>query len=581
MNIYAQQFLDIARERFSLDSLEMPVSEWITKNTTLRNRPFSFRGYEFQKKIVDDMHPDMDVIKISQVGMTEVQIRKALSFLVRNNGTSLIFTLPNEDMYKRVSNSRVKPIVNKDKVFNTPQDKEAKVTRSVDMMQFGQSFLYLVPAIESAATSIPADFVMNDELDLSDQQMVSLFSSRMQNSIYKITQRFSTPSFPSFGIDLNWRVSDQHMYMCRCNSCGHWNHPEFSKEFIYLPGLPESKALTDVDESFRHELDFDNGYIMCEKCHEPLDLGNPDNREWVAKYPSRINKRGYRIGPFSTGKLDLKYIYGSLWEYKKTEYIRGFHNTVLGLPYSDGNIQIPEEDILACMDQTHTMAPELKNYDHLWVGIDMGQVCHVTIGRSETDGKMTILSMYQIHVKDIVTHCEELVTKYKVRGGAVDRHPYEPTAREIFEKTGGKIVPVEYRGSKDVNIVKDEYDELAHAQVNQTWFLDNFANKIRKRELKIIGYGYQKRVIIEHYRDMVRDEKPGEPAKWQKLTGNDHYLHSSAFMCLGPRLFDLIKLKSDADVRSMALGTVTSVKPVGENLIGFGHKRLDFNPLNR
>jgi hypothetical protein len=578
-NQFVNQFLDIARERFSLDSLNMPMSEWICKNTTLRNRPFSFKGYEFQRKIVDDMHPDLDVIKISQVGMTEIQIRKALGFLVRNNGTSLIFSLPNEDMYKRVSNSRVKPIINKDKVFNTPQDKEAKATRSVDMQQFGQSFLYLVPAIESAATSIPADFLMNDELDLSDQQMISLFNSRMQNSAYKISQRFSTPSFPSFGIDLNWRVSDQHFYMCKCDHCGHWQHPEFSPEFVHLPGLPE-KALTEVEDTFRDTLDFVNSYIKCEKCHQPLDLGNPENREWVPKYPNRTSKRGYRIGPFSTGKLDLQYIYNSLWEFKKNEYVRGFHNTVLGLPYSDGNIQIPEEDIVACMTE-QTSAPDMKNMDHLWVGIDMGQVCHVTLGRSADDGKIEIVSMYQVHVRDIVEHCKDLVTKYKVRGGAVDRHPYEPTAREIFKVTKGKILPVEYRGQKDTNLVYDEYEDLSHGQVNPTWFLDNFASHVRKRMLRIMGYGYQKRVIIEHFRDMVREEKPGEPAKWQKLTGNDHYLHSAAFMCLGPVLFDLIRLKSKEDQRTMTLGMSAKMSDSTSNLIGIGKKRVDYNPLNR
>ena len=179
MNKFASNLVQKASERFSIDDNNMSMSEWICKNTTLKKRPFSFYEHEFQRQIVDDMHHDLSVIKISQVGLTEVQIRKALGFLKRNRGTSLIFSPPNEDMFERISKGRVKPIINEDKVFTTPEDLANKVVRSTEMMQFGSSFLYLVPAIEQAATSISADFVMNDEIDLSDQKMISLFQSRL------------------------------------------------------------------------------------------------------------------------------------------------------------------------------------------------------------------------------------------------------------------------------------------------------------------------------------------------------------------------------------------------------------------
>lgn len=575
-NPFVNKLLQQVEERFSIDSINMSNTDWANKNTTLRNRPFSVKGYEFQRKILDDMHPNLDCIKISQVGMTELQIRKALAFLKRNDGGSLIFTLPNEDMYKRVSNSRIKPIINKDKIFNTPQDKENKAVRSVDMMQFGQSFLYLAPVLEASATSIPADVIFNDELDLSDQSIISLFSSRMQNSKFKIWQRFSTPTFPSFGIDLNWQSSDQNLYMCKCGSCGHWQHPEFKREFVFLPGLPDVEDLSSITENHKEQMDFANSYIKCEKCDDALDLHDPSLREWAAMFPSRVNSRGYRIGPFSTGNLDLLYIYESLWRYQKAEYPRGFHNTVLGNPYSDGSMQIPEADILHCLTE-NAVAPNLAGIEDLWVGIDMGQTCHITIGRSRSDDgeDMEILSIYTKHVDDLVDHCVELVKNYRIRGGCIDRHPYEPTADEIFSKTGGKIVPTEYRGLKDINIVKDQYDNIDHAQVNHTWFLDNFATKIRKHTLKISGYGYQKRIFIQHLRDMIRDEKPDEPAKWVKLTKNDHYFHSSAFMAAAPHLFKLIKLQSDEEIRTMALTSVTHVRDNGPNIVGSSNKRVE------
>lgn len=578
-NPYIAQFLEQAHERFSIDAANMSMSEWVCKNTTLRNRPFSLKGYEFQEKILDDMHPNLSVIKISQVGMTEIQIRKALAFLVRNNGTSLIFTLPNEDMFKRVSNPRIKPIVNKDKVFNTPQDKENKATRSVDMMQFGQSFLYVVAALESAATSIPADAIFNDEIDLSDQKIISLFNSRLQNSKFKISQRFSTPTFPSYGVDLDWQSSDQQMYLCKCDSCGHWNHPEFNHDFIHLEGAPEQDGarvkLTDITEAYIDQINLDTAFVKCEKCGSPLDLGNPDNREWVGNFPSRTNSRGYRIGTFSTDKITIPYIFKQLWDYQRKEYVRGFHNTVLGVPYSDGTIQIPREDIIQCMEAGTPNKIEVGAFEDMWIGIDMGQICHVTLGRGNTEQNLEVVSIYEVHVDDIVQHAKKLCEEMPIRFGTVDRHPYEPTSREIFRETGGKILPVEYRGNKDINIVYDEYDpeEVKHGQVNHTWFLDNLATKIRKHELTISGYGHRKEVFIEHLRDMVRDEKPDEPAHWMKLNGNDHYFHSTAFMCAAIKIAELINIKSKADKRTMALAVSADMSKNTQNLIGMASNK--------
>mgnify|MGYP000037032428 FL=1 len=574
-NRYAANLVTKASERFSNDSVGMSMSEWICKNTTLKKRPFSFYEHEFQRQIVDDMHHDLSVIKISQVGLTEVQIRKALGFLKRNRGTSLIFSLPNEDMFERISKGRVKPIINEDKVFTTPEDIANKSVRSTEMMQFGSSFLYLVPAIEQAATSISADFVMNDEIDLSDQKMISLFQSRLQHSKYKISQKFSTPSFPLYGIDSNWQLSDQHLYMCKCDKCNHWNHPEFNRKFVHIPDLPEHiNNLTDITKEFQDDIDFSQAYVMCEKCFFPLDLRSPEKREWVATYPTRKDNRGYQITPFVTDNLSLPYIFKQLWEYQKNDYLRGFYNTVLGLPYSDGNIQIPIQDIHACMTN-EVSPPDLSKYENLWIGIDVGTICHVTIGSGYNQENIDIISIYQVHSSNLVEHCRELCEKYKVRGGCIDRHPYTPTANDVFAASKGVIIPVEYRGLKEIGIIKDEYDVVTHAQVNRTSFLDTLASKIRKHKIRISGYGHYKQVFVEHLRDMVRSETPEKQAEWVKLHGNDHYFHSSAFMLLAPALVELIRLKSDGEVRTSIMSITTNMKSNVQNLIGIKNKKLD------
>lgn len=538
-NAYIQELLQRLENRYAIDSADMPMGEWLCQNTTLRGRPFSFNRYPFQRRIADDMHPNMDVIKPSQVGLSEIQIRKSLGFVARNRGTTLIFTMPNEKMFKRMSTTRIKPLVEEEKVFNLETRTGEKPTRSMGLYQVGTSFMFVTGATEGDATSISADAVMNDEVDLTDQQMLALFNSRLQNSDYKLNQRFSTPTFSNFGVDKGFAVSDQHSYLCKCDACGHWNDPIFRPQFIEIPGLPDDlNSLTEIDEQMIDDgrIDLVNAYVKCERCHAALDLGREGNREWVAKYPSRTHHRGFRVSPFSTSRLSVEYIVTQLLKYKSRDYLRGWHNTVLGEAYTDGNSRLSDADIDACFTGRMEV-PEVDPTAPTWLGIDMGQTCHLIVGQGNSAEDMHCIRFMEVPIKELSETVKDMLGTYNVIGGSCDRHPYTPSADELWEISQGKIIPVEYRGQKPVNLIKDQVTEqVTHAQMNRTLLLDQVAGAVRRKKVRFSGYGGQKSIITDHLKDMVRDENPETEAKWVKLTGNDHYFHAAGFLLAGVKL---------------------------------------------
>lgn len=572
VNPYIRRLLIRVENRFSEDALNMPMSEWIERNTTIRGRPFSFKGYEFQRKILDDMHPNMDVRKCSQVGLTEGQIRKCLGFLVRNRGVSAIFTFPDEKTFKKNSTTRIKPVVDKDKVFNTERDDGA--TRNMALYQFGDSFLHVTGCTESDATSTPADMVMNDEVDISPQNMLALFTSRLQNSDWKINQRFSTPTFPTYGIDSGFQVSDQHYLLTRCDTCGHWNNPEFTRDFCDIPGLPDSvQKLHEIDDAIMDEIDVMNSRVVCEKCRSPLDLGNPEKTEWVAKYPGRTHARGYQVTPFCTSRLPLRYILTTLQKYKRHSYLRGFYNTVLGLPYSDGNIRLERDVIEKCF--THQMTvPVVGRHEYVWVGIDVGQTCHLVLARGSDPDNLEIFLFETVHIDRLVQRVEDICKDYNVVGGAIDRHPYEPTADEVFAVSKGKIVPAEYRGSKEVNIVFNDFEEMTHAQVDRTMALDEVVRQVKRGTVRFSGYQQHKSVIIDHLMGMVRDEQPDKPASWLKI-GEDHFFHALGSVWASMKIKDVERVKRKDDIRSMSLTAVTNTGDALVDVYGRKIKVLD------
>lgn len=512
----------------------MTTSDWVTMNTFHKGRRFVFDDYPFQKAIVDDLHPNMDVIKPSQVGMTEVQIRKIIALLMRNRGTKAIYTMPNLQMQRRISQTRVAPIINETPLLNNEANADA--IRSVGIMQLDSSYLYITASNEGDATSIDADFLFNDEIDITDPKMLALFGSRLQNSNFKIQQRFSTPTFPGKGIDAGFKNSDQHEYMLKCHGCNHWQIPTFSRLFCDIPGLPDHiEHLTDLEQDDVNKMDIMAAQVVCERCRIPLDLKNAENRQWVAEYPERKHARGYRIRPFSTDRIPIHYILERMMTAKRLNNMRSFYNTVLGEAHAASNNRISEEAINRCFEGTSPMVPDTGR--QIWVGVDMGLICHFVILTGATPDTATVVEFGTCAPEELK---QRIVDKYGslIRGGIVDRLPYTPTAKQLQRDSNGKIVPIQYGGQIAVSWKKDEN----YAVGNRTLALDEVMRQVN-RGMKFYGYGHMRGTITTHLMDMVRDDTVLEEgwAKWEKITGDDHFFHALGYALLSFKLAEVIQ----------------------------------------
>lgn len=565
-NLHLQELLTSLQGRYSIDSLNMSVSQWVEKNTMLRRQPFTLDRYPFQRDILDDMHPSLSCIKCSQIGLSEIQIRKVLAFLYRRQGTTCIYSMPSKRLRDVLSNTRIQPILDDCKIFNTGE----KQSRSVEIKQIGSSFLVLPVATEDAATSISADFVIVDEVDLTDEAVLGLFFSRLQNSDFAIRQDFSTPSFADYGIDAAYKVTDMREYMLKCSHCNTWQIPLFSKKFVRIPGLSDNIDLIDITPSIAEGLDLLAAEITCEKCERPLDLKS-DQREWVAQRPQIGTHRGYQVRPFSTNRITISYIVAQLLEYTRRNYMRGWYNTVLGLPYQDANTRLQPGDINVCLHYSeHTSDEDLKKYD-LFVGIDVGAMCHITIGTISNFDHPRILRTLVVSAKQIVSWIDDFCKEFKVVSGAMDRFPYTPTADDVFTASKGKIYPTGYGQAANITHRYDTEIGENYFIVNRTWILDQVQKKVKSHHLIIEGYGIWKEMIREHLQNMVRDEQPEKQAIWKKLDKDDHFFHSIAFFLFSYKLKEYLSTVSarDSDPRSLLTSMVIDLpkEPRGSGLI--------------
>lgn len=556
-NPHLQAFIAGLDERFPDDSTSMSMSEWIQRNTRLRQKPFSFKGFEFQRQIVDDMHGDLSCIKLSQIGLTEIQIRKFFAFLKRNIGTSGIFSMPTQPMRDKLSQTRIKTLIESEPIFNGPL--VAKPVRKKEIYQIDESYGYVTGTTEGEATSISADILMEDEVDLADQQMRSLFQSRLQGSVWKVTQRFSTPSYLGFGIDASYQASDKHEFQIRC-PCGHWQVPIFHPRFMCLPGLVgDHDDLSKLGQDEIDAIDMDGVFVRCEKCSRPLDLDG-GQREWVAEHPSR-RARGYRVRPFSLASITIPYIFQQLLQYQRKDNLRRWFNTVIGEAFNDSNARISEEDLLAIMHPRQVEPGEMQTGD-LFLGCDVGQTCHVVIGKPNA-----LLEFHQVPQQEIVDFIKGRVESYGIIRGGIDYYPYTPTAEAIRDATNGVVMPMAYSTSKTAPPVKEttnEFEEVTHYTINRTQALDLVAKQCRNRSWQIAGYGPFGSLVKTHFRDMIRIEAPDEPPVWNKINGDDHFLHASALQQTAVRLQAGLEFNSDPRQSVVLLGGSRLFAPQGK-----------------
>ena len=572
-NSYAQELLSQFNMRFNVDTDDMTLSNWLVKNTKLKGKQFSFDRYPFQRALADETAKNAVTVKPSQVGVSEIYQRVAAAILARNRHRKIIYAYPGDDMRRKNVLTRVKPLIEDTKAFSPPPGQSW--VNSIELIEINGSFLYMTGSKASDTVSTDADAIFLDEYDLHDMAQAALFSSRLQNSDWKWARYFSTPTFTQFGVSGLYENSDQHEYMIRCDHCNHWQFPMFDQRFVVIPNLPSDwNDLTEltVDSVEKYGMDLTNSYVACEKCRMKLDLGREDNRAWVAKYPSRVTMRGRKVNPFSVSTRPILDIVAELFVYKASDYIRGFRNSVLGEPEDSSNARIAEALIRNAIKSSSL--PDIDREAPTWIGCDMGHTCHRVVLQGPNARQCRSIIVEQVPISQIRNRIKEVCDMYNVVSGMVDRHPESQVAQDIWDITNGIVVPGEYRGDKEMNLIMlpDNKEKVNYVQINRTLHLDQVPSSLKNGGLEFYGYGLLQQELLSQLRNMIRKEEPEKPAEWVKLNPNDHLFHSLAFAFSAMKLRPYIELKVGSSLSMLGFSSANMLG-YGANLLNQGSKQ--------
>ena len=509
------------------------LAAWIEENTTIAGAKFSFLNHEFQKTIASDTSQEVNVKKPSQVGLSELSARLALAMTKVVRGSTAIYTLPTATFASTFMKTRIDPVIRGSEALRNSVHKS---NDNNEVKQIDDSFLYLRGAASSnAAISIPADFIINDELDFCDQEIVSQYASRVTHSSWKLFRRFSTPTIPGYGIDKAFIESRRFHNLCKCNHCATWFKPDYY-EHVKIPGYTDDiRSLTNSSTLYRTR--WREAHLACPKCGKEPSL-QPEHRNYVLENTDDdFVPAAYQVTPFDAPNIiKVSDILQARLRYEREQ---DFVNFVLGLAMEDKDSTLMRSDL--------RFRHDLPSAPTRVMGIDVGHTYHAWIAEV-THAGVYLIHREQIPMGSIRTRYFELKRQYNVALSVIDSQPHAETVMYLQALDPNLYASV-YVNSKDVltHEVKERDEEkdegknfVRQVNVNRSRAFDAYMNDMREGTISFRASDDDETVIAHHTsmkRVRVWDDKTQNLVhSWVKTDGVDHYHHAGLYAWVAAKI---------------------------------------------
>ena len=511
------------KEQLREQMYKLNPAMWVLDNKFVNEnqKPFEFSKHRFMLQPYADSSPDQVIMKSAQVGWSVAAILKTIH-AAKYLGLNVIYVLPTRNVVHDFVTPKVNPMIERNPVIAAM----VKGSNSTSLKQVGDRFVYFRGSFhEGEAISTTADLIVADEYDRSDQNVLTVYQSRLQASDWGWFWRFSNPSLPGFGVHELFLESDQMHWFITCSHCKHqW--------FMDMEHDRQTK---------NHFIDEIEKVYRCGKCLKVLADGDRQNGQWIPKYPGR-KKRGYWLSQLMIPWVSAE----KILDQQSQMSIEVFHNFVLGLPYQASEFMINRESMLnAC-------SPQLANKRNVVIGCDSGKTKHWVMGNDQ--------GIFSYGKTDSWDDIERLINMYKATC-VIDALPDFTVPEQLSRKYPGQVFVHYYSpdnsNSMDISKRKEGVD-FGVLQSDRTKLFDVLAADIVSRKIKFFQNPKDLEDLIYHceqaYRVVEPDTKGIMKARWEtKVNRPDHWLHAMAYYRVGLAF----------QIRDGETGGVTSAHPRG------------------
>ena len=514
--------------------------KWLEKYTTINSLTYSTKDHEYQARIMSDESQEIVTRKCSQVGMSEMSIRMALALVGVMENYDLIYTFPSATFAAKYVKTRVDPVIVGSSYLRSATTGGDAVDSS-EVKKVGSNFLYFNgAAANNAAISVAADGLIHDELDFSDQTIISQYQSRLTHSPHKHKWLLSTPTVPDGPIDTAFKASRRHWNIVKCDKCGYHFVPDYYKHVV-VPGW--DSGLEDINRNNIAFTRYKEAKLLCPKCGREPSL-QVQHRMWVCENPNdNFIAAGYQVQPFDAPNLiSIPFLVEASTKYERRA---DFVNFNLGLPERDNTSGLQADYLERAAFEASE--EDMKTFPIHFIGADMGLTCHIMVGAVGPAGELVVVNTLKCSHTEVVAKLQELRAKYRSVVEVVDTMPYVETvyrAQESMPSLFGAL----FTGSKGLDMYRvrrrDGNDDtgvmtLRQVDINKGRALDKIMDSIQNLEIvfrKNEEWESVKKQMCSMQRTALamRDGEMG--TQWIKTDGNDHYHHALLYVWVASQL---------------------------------------------
>lgn len=381
----------------------------------------------------------------------------------------------------------------------------------------------------SGLKSIPAGFIVFDELAEMDQDNIPLAMERAAGQLDKQDWKISTPTIEDANINVYFKQSTMEHFFFPCPHCSRQIELKF----------PESLIITATKKD---DPDLARSHLICYECKHQLSHEDKStylaDAKWVASKPSDV--RGFYIPQlYSTAvtPVDLakKFITSQSDATSETE----FYNSNLGLPHAVAGAQINEEQIRACIGPYHMMTTEriVTRHKIRTIGIDVGRWFHIEIDEWDIPhgAPLSDINLYANprciwfgKVADI-NSVDNLMSQFTIVSGVIDANPERRIAYDFAGRHWGKIKMCFYGQSAAARQLVPSAEVDLAVVVDRTSWLDMSLGRFHRKSILLPMETDQEYMdqIKAPVREYIKDKNGNPIGRYTTPNAKaDHYAHA-------------------------------------------------------
>lgn len=465
---------------------------WIAEKGIVSEKgdPLDFYDRPFLLDILTDFNPNLCVVACAQVGKSVTFSLKVL-YAVKYLHFNTIYTFPSDSDVREFVVSKMNKLIVANSHEFTGMDSD-----NVERKELDGRFLFFKGTIsKTAPIGTTADLLVHDEVSRSDQKAIETYKSRLKASKYKGRWLFSNPTTERDELDLRWIKSDQKEWIVTCSHCQ-------TKQYLTFPD----------------NIDFEKQTFKCKYCEGHISDDDRRNGNWEAQRESDIS--GYHISHLMCPWISAKEIIED--SQGDPEY---FHNFVLGLPYSPGDLSVNKSSIL------DIWTPKDLVTGNYYLGVDVGNIKHYVLMSEHGIVKIGRFSKWS-ELDDIIAH-------YKPVTGVIDAMPDSTASKHYVENY--RFMRMSYFQENNANpqtiVWWGENDKKGIVYSHRDRILDQMlTDMIEAKFLIAVTPDKEFNTFIKHYETLrrvkVTNNKGIERYVWESTTGEDHYVFATLYAYL-------------------------------------------------